>query len=147
MIRLRAEDTKEGMPKTIPMAITMRDMLSKMPNRGSSEFVFLYHGKPFRDIREGLKAACKVSNIIYGQSKKKGFVFKDLRHCFSTYARRAGVPRNVIMAIMGHSTGGDMIARYDLIEDSDLLKAIDLIDKEFSKNLDQNLDQEASPGD
>jgi hypothetical protein len=28
---------KEGMPKTIPMAITMRDMLSKMPNRGNSE--------------------------------------------------------------------------------------------------------------
>jgi integrase len=47
-------------------------------------------------------------------------VFHDLRHCFATNARRAGISRNVIMAIMGHSTGGDMNARYDLIEDSDL---------------------------
>ena len=67
-------------------------------------------------------------------------MFHDLRHTFATNARRAGIARNVIMAIMGHSTGGDMHARYDKVEDSDLLEAIDRMEKVFSANLDQNLD-------
>jgi integrase len=81
--------------------------------------------------------------IAYGREVQDGFVFHDLRHCFTTNARRAGVPRNVIMTIMGHSKGGDMHARYDRIEDSDMLAAIDLIEKVFSANGDQNGDQGA----
>ena len=68
-------------------------------------------------------------------------MFHDLRDSFTTNARRAGVPRRVVMAIMGHSTGGDMHARYDLVEDSDLLAAVDQVERVFSENLDQNLDQ------
>jgi hypothetical protein len=45
------------------------------------------------------------------------------------------------MAIMGHSTGEDMHARYDLVEDSDLIAAVDRIEQMFSENLDPNLDQ------
>jgi integrase len=70
-------------------------------------------------------------------------VFHDLRHCFATNTRRAGVPRNVIMTIMGHSKGGDMHARYDRIEESDMLAAVDLIEKVFSANVDQNVDHGA----
>jgi integrase len=89
-------------------------------------------------IRERLKAACRASKIVYGRSTKRGFVFHDLRHCFSTYARRADIPRNVIMAIMSQSTGGDMNARYDLVEDPDLLGAVDRLEKYLSANLDLN---------
>jgi len=75
----------------------------------------------------------------YGSKVKDGFVFHDLRHTFATNARRAGIPRNVIMAIMGNSTGGDMNARYDKIEDSDLLEAIDRIEEVFSANVAQTV--------
>ena len=81
--------------------------------------------KPIGDIGEGLKIACKGAKIAYGQKVKGGFMFHDLRQCFTTYARRAGVPKNVIMAIQGHSNAADMNARYDIVEDSDLLAAVD----------------------
>jgi integrase len=148
MIRLRAKDTKEGMPKSVPLSKTMREILFTLPNRGKSVFVFAPPKRrkddkeaPLRDIREALRIGCKAAGIAFGRDIEGGFVFHDLRHCFSTYARRAGVPRRVVMAIMGHSTGGDMHARYDLVEDSDLLAAIDQVERVFSENLDQNLDQ------
>jgi hypothetical protein len=50
------------------------------------------------------------------------------------------------MAIMGHATGADMNARNDLIEDSDLLAAVDHMAEFFSVSVDQNVDQTAKPG-
>jgi len=73
---------------------------------------------------------------------ENGFIFHDLRHTFTTNARRAGVHKNVAMAIMGHSSGGDMNRRYDTIEDSDLIEAIDKIET-FLQSTDQSTDQEA----
>jgi hypothetical protein len=43
------------------------------------------------------------------------------------------------MTIMGHA-GNDMNFRYDTVDESDLLKAIDQIEG-YLVNLDQNLDQ------
>jgi integrase len=141
MIRLKAEHTKEGMPKSVPLPRKVRDMLLTLPDRGKSEAVFTYRGQPLRDIRDGLKRGCKAAKIAFGRGVEDGFVFHDLRHSFATNARRAGVSRNVIMAIMGHSTGGDMNARYDRIEDSDLLTAIDRIEGMFSATIHQSIDQ------
>jgi hypothetical protein len=45
----------------------------------------------------------------------------------------------VITAIIWHSTGGDMHARYDKIEESDLLAAIDKLEEVFSANVAQNV--------
>jgi integrase len=143
MIRLKAEHTKEGMPKSVPLPKGVRDMLLTLPDRARSEAVFTYKGKPQRDIRDGLKRGCKAAKITFGREVKNGFVFHDLRHTFATNARRAGIPRNVIMAIMGHSTGGDMHARYDKVEDSDLLEAIDRMEEVFSANGDLNGDPRA----
>lgn len=145
MIKLTAADTKEGMPKRVPLPKALRDMLLALPGRGQSGPVFTYKGKVRGDIRDGLKRGCKAAKIAYGQKVDGGFVFHDLRHCFSTYARRSGVPRNVIMTIMGHSKGGDMNARYDLVEDSDLLAAVDLMADVFSATDDQTSDQGAKP--
>jgi integrase len=145
MIRLSAEHTKEGMPKSVPIPKGVRDMLLKLPDRGKKGAVFTYKGKPLRNIIDGLKRGCKAAGIAYGRKVKDGFVFHDLRHCFTTNARRAGVPRNVIMTIMGHSKGGDMHARYDRIEDSDLLAAIDLIEKVFSANVAKTVAKREKP--
>jgi integrase len=127
LIHLKAEDTKEGRAKVVPIARPLRDILLTLPGRAAEGFVFTYAGKPMRDITDGMKAACKTSGIVYGRFEDQGFVFHDLRHGFATYARKAGVPRNVIMAIMGHA-GRDMNVRYDTIDDADLLAAVDRLE-------------------
>jgi integrase len=144
LIHLKAEDTKENKPKVVPIARPLRDILLALPGRAAGGFVFTYAGKPVRDITEGIEAACVASGIVYGRFTEGGFVFHDLRRGFITYARKAGVARNVIMAITGHSGGrGDMNIRYDQIDTTDLLTAIDQIEGMFSANSDQTSDKRA----
>ena len=144
LIHLKAEDTKEGKPKVVPIARPLRDILMALPGRAAGGFVFTYAGKPVRDITEGIEAACVASGIVYGRFIEGGFVFHDLRRGFITYARKAGVARNVTLAITGHSGGlGDMNRRYDQIDGADLLKAIDQIEGFFTANSDQTSDQTA----
>jgi len=82
------------------------------------------------------------AGIVYGRFEEGGFVFHDLRRSFITYARKAGVPKNVVQAITGHrGRGDDMNRRYDQVDESDLLAAVDRIEQLFPANLDQNLDQ------
>jgi integrase len=139
MIRLKAEDVKESMPKSIPISKTLRSILMQIPERGRKGIVFKYAGKPIKDIRDGLKTACQKSDIPYGRFTENGFIFHDLRHTFTTNARRAGLHKNVVMAIQGHSTGNsqgsgaDMNRWYDVIEDSDLIKGIDQLES-YLKN-------------
>jgi integrase len=141
IIRLKSSDTKEGMPKLVPIAKPLRDILLTLPGRGSEGYVFTYASKPMKDITQGIEAACVTAGIVYGRFQSGGFIFHDLRHGFATYARKAGAARNVIMAIMGHSGGrGDMNRRYDLVDESDLLKAVDQIEV-FLGIVDQNVDQ------
>ena len=144
MIYLKAEDTKERKPKVVPITKPLRDILLTLPGRASEGFIFTYAGKPVRDITEGIEAACKASGIAYGRFTEGGFIFHDLRRSFITYARKAGVPKNVIQAITGHrGRGDDMNRRYDQVDEGDLLAAVDRIEQLFSANVDQTVDQSA----
>jgi integrase len=137
LIHLKAEDTKERKPKVVPIARPLRDILLTLPGRAAEGFVFTYAKKQVADVTEGIESACVASGIVYGRFAEGGFVFHDLRRGFITYARRAGVERNVIMAITGHSGKGDMNIRYDQIDTADLLKAVDQIEGMFSANSDR----------
>ena len=95
---------------------------------GDEDFVFKYANRPIKDLRDGLKRACAKSKIKYGRFIEGGFIFHDLRRTFITNARKAGVRSNVTNNITGHSNRGNMNARYDQIDDSDLIKAIDKIE-------------------
>jgi integrase len=97
-------------------------------------------GKPVSDIRTGLKKGCKSAGINYGRNQKDGFTFHDLRHTFATKARKADVEKNVIMVIMGHSAGSDMNFRYDSVDETDLLNAVDQIE-ELLESADHPVDQ------
>jgi integrase len=143
VIKLEPTDTKEEMPKRIPISKPLRSTLMQIPERGRQGLVFTYAGKRVKDIRDGLKGGCQKSDIVYGRFEKNGFIFHDLRHTFTTNARRAGVHRNVAMAIMGHSAGDDMNFRYDTIDESDLLSAIDQIES-YLENVDHSVDQGAN---
>jgi integrase len=146
MIRLEAKDTKEGKPKKVPISKTLLAVLMQLPNRlrtgNADNHAFHYRGESIKgDIRKSLENACKEANIPYGRFEQGGFIFHDLRHTFTTIARRAGVPRNVIMTITGH-TANDMNFRYDTIDEEDLLKAIDQIEA-YLANVSKNVSRDS----
>jgi integrase len=138
-ISLQAEDTKDGEPRLIPISQDFRKLLLGIPRAIHDNHVFLYRGKPVRDIRVGVKNACNKAGIIYGRFKKNGFVFHDLRHTFNTYMRKAGVPESVIMEITGHSTR-EMFDRYNTVDLEDAQNAVDQMGS-FLQISDQNSDQ------
>ena len=49
------------------------------------------------------------------------------------------------MVIFGHSNPDDMDSRYDIVDESDLLAAVDRIEA-FLRNVDQNVDQAQKNG-
>jgi integrase len=86
--------------------------------------VFLYQGKPITlNFSQGLQSACKKAGIQWGRDVKGGFICHDLRHCFITDCRRAGVDRTVTMSITGHAVR-DMNERYDVVSDQDKADAV-----------------------
>ncbi len=66
--------------------------------------MFTYRGKPFSDIRTGLKEACKSAGVTYGKKVDGGFVFGDLRRTSKTLMARAGVDKAYRDAILGHES-------------------------------------------
>jgi len=96
------------------------------------------------DVRGGLRAACKKAGIEYGRFKEAGLTFHDLRHCFVTNIRKAGVAESVIMSITGHSTR-QMFDRYNEVDLKDTRKAVVTLEN-FLKDNDQTNDQVEEAG-
>jgi integrase len=143
IIKLEAGDTKDREARTIPICNELFKILQGMPNRiqasGKDNHVIQFQGNPIRDIRDGLRKACKEAKITYGRFEPDGFIFHDLRHTFNTNMRKAGVPESVIMAITGHSTR-EMFDRYNTIDGEDTRKAVDQYEA-FIANVDYSVDQ------
>jgi len=139
IIRLDASDTKDREARQIPMGEKLYGILSNIPMAIHDNHVFLYKGKPIKDIRTALTRACRDTGIPYGRGTKDGFVFHDTRHCFNTNLRRSGVPESVIMKLTGHSTR-EMFLRYDTVDLDDTRKAVDQMEG-FLESVDQNVDQ------
>ncbi|MGD9240510.1 MAG: site-specific integrase, partial [Desulfobacterales bacterium] len=140
MIRLESSDTKESLSTKVPISKTLKNILGKLPIGLHNDYVFLFRGKPFRHIREGLKRGCEDAGIPYARKVKDGFTFHDLRHTAKTLMRKAGVDKNVRAVIFGHSISGDMDFRYDHVDESDLSDAIDRTE-EFLESVSQNVSQ------
>ena len=131
VIKLEAADTKDKEPRSIPIADGLFEILKAIPKGIHDNHVFQYKGKPVKDIRGGLKRACRDAKIPYGRFVKDGFVFHDLRRSFNTHMRKAGVPESVIMEITGHSTT-EMFNRYNTIDEEDRQQAIAQMEGYFS---------------
>jgi len=136
MIRLDYKDTKDKEKRNIPICDELYNTLVLLPNRikGTTEdnHVFQYKGSPIKDIRAGLRDACKKAGIKYGRLVKDGFIFHDLRHTFNTNMRKAGVAESVIMEITGHSTR-EMFDRYNTVDEDDTRKAVKKLEGFFVK--------------
>jgi integrase len=144
IITLDAADTKDREARRIPICDALNKILEKIPKAIHDKeihknHIFLFKGKPIRDIRTALRKACKKAGIPYGRGTKGGFVYHDTRHCFNTNMRKSGVPESVIMKITGHSTR-EMFLRYDTVDAADTRKAVDQMEG-FLKSVDQTVDQ------
>ena len=143
IIRLGAGDTKDREARDIPICKELLKIFLAMPNRihdiDQCHYVFQYGGKPVKDIRDGLKKACKAAGIKYGRAVVDGFIFHDLRHTYNTNMRKAGVPDSVIMAITGHSTR-EMFDRYNTVDLDDARKAVDQFENHL-EFVDRSVDQ------
>jgi integrase len=140
IIRLEATDTKEDLSKKVPISETLKNILMKLPRGLHHDYVFLFRGKPIRDIRDGFKKGCKDAGIPYDRKVQNGVTLHDLRHTAKTNMRKAGVDKNVRAVIFGHSINGDMDFRYDHIDESDLLNAIDQTET-YLQSVSQNVSQ------
>ena len=144
-IYLSAKDTKDREPRKIPICDELSEILAAIPRAVHDDHVFLYRGKPVRDIRKTLEKACTETGIKYGRLPKDGFTFHGFRHTFNTLMRKSGVSESVIMLITGHSTR-EMFDRYNTIDAEDMVGAVNIMGK-FLKNgirpanVDQNVDQ------
>jgi len=141
LIQLGAEDTKDKEPRNIPICDELYEILNAIPRAIYDPHVFLYNGKPIRDIRTALRKACKQAGILYSRFAKDGFIFHDLRHSFNTNMRRAMVPESVIMQITGHSTR-EMFDRYNTIDTEDTRQAIVQL-QNYLQSIDHSIDQAA----
>ena len=136
---IRPSQIKDREKLTIPICDALYNILVSIPKAIHDDHIFLFKGKPIKDIRTAFKRACRDANIPYGRGTKDGFVFHDTPHCFNTNMRKSGVPESVIMKITGHSTR-EMFLRYDTVDSSDTRKAVDQMEG-FLKSVDQNVDQ------
>ncbi|MEI7638177.1 MAG: site-specific integrase [Syntrophus sp. (in: bacteria)] len=122
-IYLEATDTKDEEKRSVPISDELLVTLEAIPKAIHDQHVFLFKGKPIKDLRTGLRETCKDAGVIYGRFKKDGFIFHDTRHTFNTNMRKAGVQESLVMKITGHSTRA-MFDRYNTIDEGDLQQAI-----------------------
>ena len=147
MISLEAEDTKDAKPRRIPICEDLLEVLKGIPHSIHDDHVFLYKGKPISDLRGALRKACEGAGIFYGRFVKDGFIFHDLRRSFNTNMRKAGVQESVIMAITGHSRADRaMFDRYNVVDDQDLLQAVDQLQGFIRKERGYGEEEKAETG-
>ena len=98
--------TPEGEAREIPLTQRVFDLLSTL--RKDSGLIFTFGGLPIHSLKTGWKAAIRRAGIRYIR-------FHYLRHTFNTRLLELSVPREVRMALLGH-TFGDTHESYEHVE-------------------------------
>jgi len=116
-IKLRAKDTKTKEARLVPLTPEVRSSLAEIAKvrRLNTNRVFLYQGKPVREIKKAFHNAVRATGV-------ENLRFHDLRHCAATNLRRAGVDTVTAMKIVGHKSER-MHRRYNAVAESDLTLA------------------------
>jgi integrase len=90
------EETKNDEPRKVYLDERLMEIFRRSRFQ-HPKYVFIYDGQPIRDIRRSFKRACRLADI-------GDFRFHDLRRCFRTNLRKAGVDQSVSMKMLGHKT-------------------------------------------
>jgi integrase len=125
---LTQKDTKTGEGRHIYFNGEVAEILERLGKVRSisHNFVFTYRGKPLKSIKVGLASALK-------KAKLKDFRLHDLRHTYTTNARKAGVHETVIMKLTGHKTRS-MFTRYNSVDEADAKQALNLMEGYFGNS-------------
>ncbi len=139
-VRLRADQTKPGEPRIIPLGgpgADLHDMLLDQQKRHAalcpeSPWVFFRQGSKYEN-RESPRRGGQVADIRKGwakAAKETGIdrLFHDLRRTGVRNLVRAGVPEKVAMRISGHKTRS-IFDRYNIVDERDLHDAADKLAK------------------
>lgn len=136
-ITVDGTEIKNGENLRIPIAGPAYEVLASLiiNDKTNSPYVFRdEEGKPYNPR--------KVYNVFkktLARAEIEDFRFHDLRHCFASWNRQAGVDIYTLAELMGHKDT-KMTMRYAHITPVHLTKAIGLLEKsygEFSTNLAQ----------
>lgn len=129
-ITLAGSETKNEEPLIIPIATPAYEALKEAMKvtHLNTALVFCHpDGKPYTTMRvqRAFKKALKAAEI-------KDFRFHDLRHCFASWNRQAGVDLDTLADLMGHKDTR-MTRRYAHIGPKHLTSAISQLEKSYGE--------------
>jgi integrase len=116
-IRLEADETKNGEPRTIPLLKELPTMLKMLCNEGPKPKYVFGGDRPLGNFRKTWNGTCvKVGlgefvELPNGRKKYKGLIFHDLRRSAVRFLIDSDIPEGQIMEIVGHQTRS-MFDRY-----------------------------------
>ena len=105
-IRLKAEDTKTGQARSIPISKALVDVLKALLRNLHDDHVFLYFGEPIKRLQKSVKRACEDAGLVYGRQRVDGFILHDIRRTVKTNMLEAGVDKTYRDLILGHMLQG-----------------------------------------
>src|SRR5437667_5434560 len=124
VIRLRAENAKNGEARMIPLEGELAELIGRRRAARQveidgtvmiSSLLFHRRGRPNGDFRKAWARASKKAGILR--------LFHDLRRSACRNMLAAGVPQSIAMKVSGHKTDS-MFRRYAILDESDLRTAL-----------------------
>jgi hypothetical protein len=106
LLNVTHSKTPEGEAREIPLTERVLSLLAD--RKKDSGLIFTFEGKLIGSLKTGWKAAIRRAGIRYIR-------FHYLRHTFNTRLLELSVPREVRMALLGH-TFGDTHESYEHVE-------------------------------
>ena len=120
--------TKNGERREIPINDTLRGVLTSIPRRIDSPYVFTNErGERFQDVKGSFHSACKKAGI-------KDFHFHDTRHCFASHLVMAGIDITTVKTLLGHKSISTTL-RYSHLSPSHTRNALSVLDTAINGTL------------
>jgi len=138
VIRLRAENAKNGEARMIPLEGELGELIERRRAARQVEvdgtvmicsLIFHRDGAQIGDFRKAWARACKKAGILR--------LFHDLRRSACRNMLAAGVPQSIAMKVSGHKTDS-MFRRYAIVAESDLRTALRRT-QDYLKSVQENV--------
>ena len=122
MINIRAENSKNGISRYLPIPEPIQNILLKIKEISKSEYVF-YNKKTLNRLYDFKKPF----NYILSQADIEDFHFHDLRHTFASYLVMSGAGIAEVQQLLGHKDI-KMTMRYSNLSHKHLRDSISIFD-------------------
>ena len=129
MITVR--NTKNNESRIMPINDAAHKTLISLGQQLDGQYVFSHpNGKPYRDIKDGFKAAVNRAGL-------SDVRFHDLRHTFASHLVMNGIPILEVQKLLGHKTLS-MTMRYSHLSNKNLRDAVDKLNfSEYNASKDR----------